>query len=248
MKQTTPWFISILLPGSLLLATAAAAQPPCDPTLTPETNRSIQYRQRGNDLRCEGFYRANVGSSGGLNVVGLLQRPLRFGAEDEVLSIGSPLRDQRVLVRGQGIPVKLYYRLDAVLEPGGSMHWPVRLLQGQGIGPDQVGLYGRLADRKGWYVPLDITGKQSLTEQPRLLLRTSVDIDEVQWRHAAVAEGRCTTMTAWKKLDAAAGFSGGEAIPVNLPPQGNGRQLCLEVAARTRRDGNWLKRLVRIQR
>lgn len=246
MRKAFTRFIFTLFAGSLQAVTAAAAQPPCDPTLTPESNPAIQYRQRGGDLRCEGFYRASV-SSGTLEVVGLLRRPLRFGVGDDVLRIGSPVRDRQVLVRGQGIPVKLYYRLDAELAPGGRLRWPVRLLRKQGIGPQRIGLHGRLADRPDWYVPLDIVGSQPPVVRPHLLVRAAVDIEEVLWRHAPVADGRCEVMTDWKRLAAPAGFAGGEAISIDLP-SGADRQLCIEVAARTRRDGDWLKRLVKIQR
>lgn len=62
-----------------------------------------------------------------------MQRPLRYRAGEEVLHIESPLRERRILVRGQGIPVKLYYRLDAVLQPGQGLRWPTSLLLEQGI-------------------------------------------------------------------------------------------------------------------
>lgn len=247
MTQSLRWFISTLLAGSLLPAITVATQTPCDPLLTPETNSTIQYRKRGGDLRCEGFYRASVSGSS-LEVVGLLLRPLRFGAGDQVLRIGSPVRDGQVLVRGQGIPVKLYYRLDAELAPGGTLRWPLGLLQSQGIAPDRIGLYGRLADRPDWYVPLDIAGTQPPAERPRLLVRAAVDIEEVLWRYSSAPDGRCGVMTDWKRLAAPAGFAGGEAIPIDLPRVKKERQTCMEVAARTRRDGDWLKRLVKIQR
>ncbi len=247
MKKGRSAIFFALFPVLMLISAVAWAQAPCDASLTPVTNPSIQYRQRVDDLRCEGFYRAEVSIVGSLDVVGLLQRPLRYGTGNEVLSIRAAPKNQQVLVRGQGIPVKLYYRLDAELAPGGTLRWPTGLLQRQGIDPQQVGLYGRLVERKDWYVPLDISGKQPPPVRPRLLLRAAVDTEEVLWRYAEAAGERCGAMTDWKKLAAPSGFAGGEAIPIELP-QVKHRRLCLEVAARTRRDGEWLKRLVRIQR
>ncbi len=128
MKKGLPGIFSALCIAPMLVSTVAWAQAPCDAALTPETNPSIQYRKRTDNLRCEGFYRADVSTIGSLDVVGLLQRPLRFGAGNEVLSIRAAPKNQRVLVRGQGIPVKLYYRLDAELAPGGALRWPTDLL------------------------------------------------------------------------------------------------------------------------
>ncbi len=247
IKRGLPGIFFALCIAPMLISAVAWAQAPCDASLTPETNPSIQYRQRADDLRCEGFYRAEVSTIGSLDVVGLLLRPLRYGTGNEVLSIRAVPKNQRVLVRGQGIPVKLYYRLDAELAPGGTLRWPTDLLQRQGIDSQQVGLYGRLVERTDWYVPLDVGGKQPPPVRPRLLLRAAVDTEEVLWRYAEVAGERCGAMTDWQKLATPLGFAGGEAILIELH-QVKHRRLCLEVAARTRREGEWLKRLVRIQR
>ncbi len=96
-------------------------------------------------------------------------------------------------------------------------------------------------------MPLDVGGEQPPPVRPRLLLRTAVDTEEVLWRYAEAAGKRCGAMNDWNKLAAPSGFAGGEAIRIELP-QVKHRRLCLEVAARTRREGEWLKRLVRIQR
>ncbi len=247
MNRVLRRFIGAWSVGGLLFATAAEAQRPCDPSLTPESDPVIQYRQRGDDLRCEGFYRSNVNSGGNLALVGLLQRPLRFAPDDRVLQITAPGQAGKVLVRGQGIPIKLYYRLDAELASGTSVQWPIGLLQNQGVGPERVGFYGRLAEQPDWYVPLDIMGKQPSVERPLLLLRASVDTDEFWWRYAEAPEGRCGKMTDWQRIEKETGFAAGEAIPLELP-KGMQRRICVEAAVVTRRDGGFLSRLIKIRR
>ena len=242
MARVRSWWFLTLCPAATLIAASAFAQSPCDASLQPEINPTIQYRERADDIRCEGFYRAKVASgSGDLEVVGLLQRPLRFSAGDDVLRIRSMVAEQPVGVRGQGIPIKLYYRFDAELPPGGTMNWPIRLIHDEGLEADEIGVFARFPDRDDWYVPVDIVGRNPPPESPRLLLRASVEISEVDWRYAPVIDDRCGKMTGWEQLDEPAGFSAGEAIPIQLPDKSQGRKLCLEVAARGLDSGSWLK-------
>jgi len=100
------------------------ATSPCDPTLTPVQNPKIKYMNRGD--RCEGFHWPQM-ILFPMDVVGLVQGAFGFRLDsDKRVTITSPIvTDRAVHIRAQGIPLKTYYRLDALIAPGGKFTWPI---------------------------------------------------------------------------------------------------------------------------
>lgn len=232
-----PFLIGICM--TLWLPQAAAEL--CDARLTPVHKPTLSYKMRDN--RCEGMYRANVSHSS-VEVVGLLHGHLDFSTES--LTITAPRIDEQVVtIRASGIPLKLYYRLDAELPPGGALEWSLDLLKGQKIGPEQVGLFGRLKDKPQFYVPLYL-GSGRPPASAVLLLRATVDVGKILWRYSTAAEDRCRKFGEWRKLESVRGFMAGEAIPFTIPLP-DSPQLCLEAALQSRRGNDWLKKLIKIQ-
>lgn len=235
----------------LLMAQAALAQE-CDPSLQPSADKSVQYRPRKG--RCEGLYEAFAKGRGlsGLEVVGLTVGVFQFELDKkEVIEISSPIvTDEPVNVRSVGIPLRTYFRLDAQLEPGKTLLWPVAdvLLSAQ-LYAAQIGVYGWLGkdNREEVLVPVSAFGQSvgaAKDSTIRLLLRASDDVDRVQWRSAEAVDGACETLPSeYVRLPQSSFFSG-QPITIDLPSNGS-RELCVDVAASS--SSGWLKRLVRVR-
>jgi hypothetical protein len=204
---------------------------PCDESLLDQAREvaaQVRYKARTHGDRCEGFYHSRV-SAGGLELMGLLLRPLRFGKDTEALTIRSAAPGQAVLVRGRLIPPQRYYRLDAALGPGQSLRWPLRLLTERGYRAREVGLYGRLAEHPDWLVPLDVQGDTAPPEAARLVLRAPVELTGVRWRSVAARGLDCPTQGAdWRAGTPARAY---EPIPIPLSELAAGERVCVEVQA-----------------
>jgi hypothetical protein len=233
-----PWRCAPALLAALLPTWAVAG--PCDPTLLQQAKgiaAQARYGPRRNDPRCEGFYSSRVSGTGGLEVVGLLQRPLRFARNEPALTIAAAVPDRAVRVRGRLLPPDRYYRLDAALTPNGTLRWPLRLLTERGYRPSQVALYGFLADDPDWLVPLDVQGAAAPAAAPRLILRAAVDLADVRWRWAP-AQGRSCPVLGddWTSLGASRAY---KPIVIALGGLGVVHRVCVDVQADAV-DGNLL--------
>lgn len=225
-RHLFPW--SLLLLPLITLDTFAA---PCDESLLEQARAvapQVRYEARRHDDRCEGFYHSPA-SAGRLELMGLLQRPLRFGKDTEALTIRSSIPGQAVLVRGRLIPPQRYYRLDAALAPGQFLRWPLRLLTERGYRASQVGLYGRLAEHRDWLVPLDVHGDAAPAEVPRLILRAPVELAEVRFRSAAAQGFDCPILgDDWRVGTPVSAY---EPISIPLSDLAAGARICVEVQA-----------------
>src|SRR5262249_47462123 len=93
----------------------------CDAHLQPIPG-SQGYQKRTGAVRCEGMYRSPV-SGFGLEVVSFITGGLSFDLErDRQLSVLVPvtpsLLGEAVHVRAVGLPLRTYYRMDALVAPG----------------------------------------------------------------------------------------------------------------------------------
>ncbi len=226
------------------------AQTPCL-DLTAVDNSTIAYKDRGN--RCEGFYESQVSVAGSLNLVGLLLGKRNFDfKKDSVLHISSPrVRNQEVHVQAVGIPMKTYYRLDAWLQPGESLEWPLDIIRKKHLPLEHIGLFGQLVAEPDVYVPLALRNDGTGTSPAALTLtlRAMVNVGAVQWRQGPLHRQQCGDMSnsKWKSISPAWGdyFYSGEAIEVKLPQQD--KDFCIEFATQQKGFGTWLKRLVKVR-
>ncbi len=111
----------IVLISNLYLSFLSAQ---CDPKLEAADNSTLRYQPRGN--RCEGFYRSKV-SAASLELIACTRGDFRFKNEaGEIITLSLPSAGkQSVQVRAQGIPINLYYRMDASLQGSQSLNWEV---------------------------------------------------------------------------------------------------------------------------
>lgn len=114
-----------LLPIFILLSSWTVIYAQCDGFgIEPSDNSTLRYQPRGN--RCEGFYRSKV-SAPSLELIACTLGDLRFKndkAEVITLSLLGGVK-QAVNIRAQGIPINLYYRMDAMLQAGKTLAWEV---------------------------------------------------------------------------------------------------------------------------
>ncbi|MBK8655628.1 MAG: hypothetical protein IPN20_17345 [Haliscomenobacter sp.] len=94
----------------------------CDNQITPADNAVLRYKYRGN--RCEGFYRSKV-SAKSLALVSCTLGEFRFKSDPEERITLQVASEKAVNIRAQGIPIDLYYRMDASLEPDQKLEWDV---------------------------------------------------------------------------------------------------------------------------
>lgn len=131
-----------LLPLFFLLANYSTAQIPCDTRIEPSENSTLRYQTRGN--RCEGFYRSKV-SAASLELLACTLGEFRFkNDKTELITLSLPSAGKDVIqVQAQGIPLNLYYRMDAELVAGKNMTWevaPVLLKDERTTRPYNIGL------------------------------------------------------------------------------------------------------------
>lgn len=114
----------ILLTGVILFLISTFARTQCDAKIEPSENSTLRYQMRGN--RCEGFYRSKV-SAASLELIAFTIGEFKFKNDQKeliILSLPSAGKEA-VKVRAQGIPLNLYYRMDAELVAGKTLTWEV---------------------------------------------------------------------------------------------------------------------------
>jgi hypothetical protein len=217
-----------------LLGGGEALSQPCNVDLRPASD-NFGYRQRGTPDRCEGLYSAPVAGES-LELLSFVvgrsgfdrqkDRSLLITAPD-VKALGAP----NVTVVARALPLRVYYRMDAVLPSAGSMTWPVGdVVLPAGLDPANIGLIGSAQTRDGSvYVPLRLSGSQPDQSQgaskPIIVFRAPVDLDTFQWR-TYEAGG---TAPVWNKYSHA--VRAGEPITLTLDAPIR-KVVTLDVAAR----------------
>jgi len=215
----------------------------CDPKIKPIKNKKLKYQKRDKN-RCEGFYSSLV-SVGVIDVVGVTKGGFNFETkEDEILKLSSPvINDRPIFIRAVGVPLKVYYRMDAYLDAKQTLVWPIgdviylRKLSSRDI--CVFGWTGNEMDKI--YIPVAAAPKlASFTNDGkiRLYLRTSVDVKSVQWRVAST----CGSLgkASWQDAPKSS-YRSGKPIQIILPAKGV-EELCVEVAARNQKTAKWLKK------
>ena len=206
-------------------------------------NLKLKYQTRDKN-RCEGFYSSLV-SVQVIDVVGVIKGDFYFETKkDEIVELSSPVvSHQPIYIRAVGIPLKTYYRMDAYLDAGQTLAWPMG---------DVVNLKKLLSEHIcvfGWtgnemdkiYIPVAAASKLAPVTNDgkiRLYLRTSVDVKNVKWR-AALTCGSLRE-AAWQDTPKSS-YRAGKPIRIILPAEGV-EELCVEVAAQNQNTAAWLKK------
>ncbi len=240
--------LSLMVLFFALISSDAANAQDCAPELQPVDNWKIKYKMRGS--RCEGFYRSNV-SSRSLEIVGLTIGKFRFKLDKrEVIEVSSPVvKNRPVFVRAVGIPIKSYYRMDAKIDPGEFLNWPIRdVIEPQKLSFRKIGVYGWFEDKEERiYAPVRTSAKfvkEDLDNIIRMYLRASVDVESVKWRWVDGLNDLPSTLIKWNNAPRSS-YRIGKPILIQLP-RGKTGNLFVETAARESESGEWLKQTFRM--
>jgi hypothetical protein len=216
---------SSMAPTVMLIALAAplpAQEPRCADYLeeigatagTGEDAYSLRGVNGNEELRCEGVFK--VKTSGGptqLTVVSFTRGPITYTLDTQLILEVMATPDVRsgsdpIAIRALPKAEGKNYQLDAIIPAAGRLVWPAgEVLESQGIGADQLGVYG--TTRKGdqtVFIPLTIAIRG---ERPRpaanppvlLAVRHPYTLSRLGWRVGRIdGAGECVSLHdyTWK--------------------------------------------------
>ena len=212
--------------------------------LRPSHSR-LGYRLRKNDVRCEGFFSSDVNAQ--LEIMSFLRSPLHFDLfHDRNLHVRIPLlprniEGKQVHIRAVALPIKTYYRMDAVGPPNSIFVWPVDAVLAEArLKASRLGVFGWIGSKENKiFVPLsvvpEIRRKEVSAVQLQFKVRTPVDLQSFAYRWQDV-DGH---LSKWLSYNSSPLHSG-QVIPIQLPDDCTGL-LKLSIAARPQNSTLWLK-------
>ncbi|MBY5592693.1 hypothetical protein HFO49_35690 [Rhizobium leguminosarum] len=224
---------------------ARAAEITCD-QLQPVPG-DIGYQKRSGDARCEGAYASPVGADGldliSIENVGQSAVPVT----GPILSVSAPKQiGLPVHVRAVAIPLRTYYRMDATLEPGASLKWPVSIMRSLNLEPSDIGVVGWIdSGAKREFVPLSVVPEGSPpnpdASDVEIRLRPQVSLERVLWR--TVEEGQLPSQ--WNVL-ADRPVAAGEQLPLTITKEAMAGKL--DIRAKRPDSDDWLALTIAIWR
>jgi hypothetical protein len=248
LQRKSPVAAAIFAAFALIASSSAHAQV-CDERLLPQDQGGFGYTIREPEIRCEGLYESSVRAPS-LEVVSYLYDTPRFDlSPQETIQVVAPANPADtaglVRVRAVALPLKTYYRMDAVLPRGEALNWPVRDVLGPaGLTVDQIGVFGwsgSEADKVFIPVRLELEDGQAAGEgpreagqspSPRLSIRLSSDAEKVLWRYK---EGETLSDPA---LAAPGAVMAGRVVSFAVPP-GPAVTLQVDVFAKPPDSDDW---------
>jgi hypothetical protein len=204
------------------------------------------YQQRGN--RCEGLYVSKVGSRS-LAVMSFTLGRLRFDLTSSApAQISAPGQTQPVHIRAVAIPLKTYYRMDAMLPANTTLQWPLTdVLVPEGLTESRIGIFGwKGTEENEVLVPVRVTAQTTSTasQAPLMIIQASFDAQKVKWRWGPTANGRCLALGEWQDAIARPVTAGWPiAIDLSKLPAG---ALCFEAMAQSGTSTDWAPLKLRI--
>jgi hypothetical protein len=236
----------------LLIGTTSAVSQQC-PDLTPSGSSKTAYSKRGN--RCEGFYTSKV-SARSLDMVSLVKGKFHYYLNYlrylDVIEVSSAVNVHKPFhVRAVGVPLKMYYRMDAHLEPGQTLKWPLQdVLYRKKIGSEKIGVFGWMgSEREKTYIPVSTIVRNPKTgklqegvvqdDRIRLVFRPSVDVKKVQWRISEWTGSGCKHARPWKDTYKRS-YHSGQPVTIELTPP-DLSEICFETAGWEASSGKWVK-------
>lgn len=235
---------ALVLLLALVPCALAAQTSRCD-RLRPLPNSALQYKDRGN--RCEGFYVADVGVRT-LELVSFQQGSMAYRLKPgEQLQVSAPGQTASVNVRAVALPARTYYRMDAVLDPGVTLSWPVAdVLLPENLSADRIGVFAwKGSEDAKIFVPVRVKGSSAAPQRAGAVLtvRPSFDVERLKWRSAPINGDRCSAFGQWQDLSTNQVLS---QQPVRLSLSLKGKH-CIEVAAEAESSNDWSTMQVRVE-
>ena len=220
-------------------------------TLKPEQS-ALGYRRVRN--RCEGFYLPSL--SARLQVVSFIPGSrIEFSWAEDTQLIVTPVKatSEPLHVRAVSLQRNVFYRMDAVLEPGAALSWPIRpFVFPREIRPDQLGVYGWAGDEYDkTFLPVRVREENSNDQLPgslRLKIRTVLDLTHFRWALVEPANDVCHAQPG---VDAFRYYEGdmnaGAIIDLEIPGViANTGDSCLEIQYRPNNQ-RWMAEKIKIR-
>jgi hypothetical protein len=220
--STTGGFVAVgVLSTALLTNPSPGLAQSCE--ALPVDGSPMRYRYRADPPRCEGIYRSPVSGNPGMTLVSLTYGGVTYDpGRDQDLEISLPVEPaERTLIRGVGVPERLYYRLDAELDANHSaFRLPLAdvITRDRQLVPEALGLYGyrMLPDGQTAFVPVSArsSGEADRTRVVAVV-RPGSDVYDAEWRQYPPGG----TPTDWVPVASATGLAPeGSRLEIVLQP------------------------------
>lgn len=162
----------------------------------PPAPGATGYQQRRGSDRCEGLYVSPV-SGGGLQLLSLTFGRIAFDLDrDPTLFVQAPANAVPGLrLQGSGIPIGLYYRLEASLAAGGAFQLPLAaVIKPSRIAPSDLGLVALREGSGGRrvFVPVQVgtvADRAPASREVTAVLRPDSDVLDMRWRLTPAGAG-----------------------------------------------------------
>jgi len=192
----------------LILGGFAAADY-CDPIILSIADKNPLLAYRPFSDRCEGFYSSRVAGSD-FKVVGLtIGRFIYQMDPNEIVEISLPRHPQqkKLRIQAQAIQVQTYYRMDAELDGGQRLEWPVKdiiIQQPEKLTCNQIGLLAwEEMDGERVYFPVRALPQKAVAGPDQslyIIISPLVDYDKFKWRLILTSTSGARTPTEWKDI------------------------------------------------
>ncbi|MGD9247243.1 MAG: hypothetical protein PVI60_04750, partial [Desulfobacteraceae bacterium] len=190
MKQIVIWIFVLVFVSMFPFVCVDVSADPCDYAIMQTTDKKDELAYRRFSNRCEGFYGAKVANLA-FKVVGLTIGSITYSMDaSEIIKISVPNHRQRTIrIRGEAIPSKTYYRMDAILIGDQKLEWPVKdilLKRPEELASGKVAVIGWIGKGgKKVFVPLLVessTISSGRDRQVHLCISASSDLADFKWR------------------------------------------------------------------
>jgi hypothetical protein len=187
MRTMGGFVVAVDLLSTALLTSPGPAQS-CE--ALPVDGSPTSYGYRADPPRCEGIYRSPVSGNSGMALVSLTYGEVTYDpGRDRDLEISLPVEPpDKTLIRGVGIPERLYYRLDAELDASRTaFKLPLAdvIARDRQLVPEALGLYGyrMLPGGQTAFVPVSArsSGDPDRTSVV-VVVRPGSDVYDAEWR------------------------------------------------------------------
>lgn len=183
----------------------------CDENLKPVEDSLVAYQQR--ETRCEGFYESKIATPDIIELISFTRGSLVYNLSrtDTIKITPQTMRDRRITLQAKAIPLRTYYRMDAIIDSDSTLEWPVAdvLYKGE-MSSDMIGVTGSYENQ--YNVRIFIPLKAKSREQPTgdnddlyVVLRPTIDLDGVYYSIFSYQDSTATDYEALSDHSAPAG-------------------------------------------
>jgi hypothetical protein len=213
---------------------------------------AVGYQARSGSDRCEGLYRSPAAGES-IELLALQNGGIAFDLQnDRILIVSVPdvsrFSTSKVAVRVRALPLGLYYRMDAMVESGGTIDWPITaVVVPAQIHADSLGVVGSIeSGGNKVFVPVTISRREKPSPSPlhdsaTAVFRSTVDVEQVKWRTYSPTSA---SVPGYQNVSSQFPVRAGDPIRLSLPLTPS--PVNLEIAAKKTNSDQWMKLVLRV--